>query len=132
MAKHNDGTAETEDMVTVIIDPKLTNGGLRTATATGWKNYVGKVKVPESLGEDLLRRQTEYAATVAKLNDPSVSLRNQNIDITRKQFMADPGQYGQRTEFSKENGLASRFQMSFISKQDLAEWKEEREGLFGY
>jgi predicted RNA-binding Zn ribbon-like protein len=123
---------EGENLVQVIIDPKLTNGGLRTITSTGVKRYVGKVKVPADLAEDLLRRQTEYAATIQKLNEPSLEIRNQSIGTSYKAFMADPAQHGKNPGFSRETGLLSRFQWEFISDKDKEEWKEERMGLFGY
>lgn len=123
---------EAEEMVTIIIDPKLTNGGLRTITDKGVVKRAGKVTVPASEAEDLLRRLTEYSATVQKLQDPSIKLRNQNIDQTRKSFIADPTQYGNNPQFNKVNGMADAFQLEPISEQDLKEWREERMGLFNY
>jgi hypothetical protein len=120
------------EMATVIIDPKLTNGGLRTITSIGIKRFVGKVTVPVEEAEDLLRRQSEYAATVQKLNDPSLKLRNQNIDTTRKSYIADPEQFGSHPRFTKLYGMADPFQMSFISEIDKTEWAQERMGLFNY
>lgn len=123
---------EGKDLVTIIIDPKVTNGGLRTFTETGVKRYVGKVTVPAHIADSLLQRQTEYAATIQKLNDPSVRLRNQNIDTTRRAYMADPEQYGNHPRFTKAFGMSDAFQMSFISEKDKQEWAEERMGLFNY
>jgi hypothetical protein len=132
MAKEPETAIAKEEMVTVMIDPKITRGGLKTATLTGWKNYVGKVTVPAHLAEDLLRRQTEFGATVQKLTEENLELRNQNINTTRAAFMADIAIAGSNPQFTRENGMASRFQMQFIAEKDLAEWKEERMGLFGY
>lgn len=123
---------EGDELVTVIIDPKLTNGGLRTFTENGVKRYVGKVTVPAHVADSLLQRQTEYAATISKLNDPTVRLRNQNIDTTRKAYMADIEQYGSHPKFSKLYGMSDAFQMSFVSDLDKKEWAEERMGLFNY
>lgn len=120
-------TDKKEDtMVTIIIDKDT--GGLRT----NGKLYVGKVTVPEHLAEDLMRRQEEYLATIKKLTDPSVELRNQSIETTRKAFMADPKVHGNNPRFSKVNGLTTNFQMSVVSEQDKEEWHQERMGLFGY
>lgn len=121
-------TKEKEDIVTIVIDPKMTNGGI---TVNGRK-YVGTVKVPQEQADDLLRIQTDYFATTQKLNDPSIQLRNQNIETTRKAFIADPGLYGNHPRFSKHNGMTNQFQLNFISEQDLNEWKQERMGLYGY
>lgn len=120
-------TQEEEKML-IFIDPKRTNGGLRT----NGKNYVGKITVPVHFAEDLLRRQEEYAATISKLTDPSVKLRNQNIDISRKMFMADPQSYGNHPKFSRITGMLDAFQLEFVSPKDLEEWKEERMGLYNY
>ena len=117
-----------EEMVTIIIDPKRTNGGIRV----NGKNYVGKVKVSAVQADDLMRIQEEYSATIDKLTNPQVKLRNQNIDATRKAFMADPAVYGQHPQFSKAYGLSDMFQMSFISETDRLQWEEERMGLYNY
>lgn len=126
--KSETGVIEKEELVTIIIDPKRTSGGLRT----NGKLFVGKVKVSQEMADDLLRRQEEYAATTAKLTDPSVKLRNQNIDVSRKMFIADPGVFGNHPKFSKINGMLDHFQLQFISETDLDEWRQEREGIYGY
>jgi predicted glycosyltransferase len=115
-----------EKMVTIMIDKRT--GGLRT----NGKLYVGKVTVREDIADDLIRRQNEYLATLDKINDPSVKLRNQSIEVTRKAFIADPSVFGNHPQFSKVNGMCDPFQLQFISPVDLDEWKAERLGLYGY
>lgn len=122
-------TSKEEEMMTIYIDPKRTNGGLRTNFN---KLYVGKKTLPVELAEDLLRRQEEYAATVSKLTDPSIKLKNQSIEQSRKFFIADPVQHGNNPKFSKVYGMLDPFQLESISELDLEEWKDERMGLFNY
>jgi hypothetical protein len=79
-----------------------------------------------------MRIQEEYSATIDKLTNPSIRLKNQSITTTRRAFMADPVQFGQHPKFSKEWGMSDSFQMSHVSKTDLIEWQQERMGLYNY
>lgn len=121
-------TPSPEEIVTIIIDPKMTDGGI----IINGRRYVGKVKVPQSQADDLLRVQSEYFATKQKLNDPSIKLRNQNVDVSKKFFMADPLQFASNPRFSKVYGMLDPFQWDFISEKDKEDWKQEREGLYNY
>lgn len=120
--------AVAEGMVTVIIDPKRTRGGIRV----NGKLYVGKVTVSSEQADDLLRIQEEFSATIDKLTEPSTKLRNQNIGTTKKMYMADPTVYGTHPQFSNVYGMLDPFQWQFISDVDKEEWREERLGVYGY
>ena len=117
-----------EEMVTIVIDPKMTDRGIIINN----KRYVGKVKVPQSQADDLLRIQSEYFATKQKMTDPSVKLRNQNVDVSKRAFMADPLQFASHPRFSKVYGMLDPFQWDFIGEKDKEEWKQEREAIFNY
>lgn len=117
------------EKIIVMIDPKRTNGGIRI----NGKLKVGKVICnSQDEADDLLRIQEEYAASFAKLTDPSVVMRNQSIETTRRAFMADPVTYGQHPRFTKQFGLSTPFQMGFVPEADLIEWQQERMGLYNY
>ena len=118
----------TSDLVTIIIDPKRTNGGVRV----NGKRYVGKVSVTSDQAEDLLRIQEEYAASVDKLTNPSTKLRNQSLETSRKAFFADPIQFGSHPRFSKVYGMLDTFQWDFVPEADRLEWQQERMGLYNY
>ena len=115
--------------IIVMIDPKRTNGGIRV----NGKLKVGKVVCrSQEEADDLLRIQEEYAAAFDKLRDPSIKLRNQSIETSRKAFIADPAQFAGHPRFSKVYGMLDPWQWQFVPQNDRLEWQEERMGLYNY
>ena len=120
---------EPAQKIIVMIDPKRTNGGIRV----NGKLKVGRVVChSQEEADDLLRIQEEYAASFDKLRDPSIKLRNQSIETSRKAFMADPAQFAGHPHFSKTYGMLDSWQWQFVPEADRLEWQQERMGLYNY
>ncbi len=120
---------EVSETIIIVIDPKRTNGGIRV----NGKRLVGKVKCKsQEEADDYLRIQEEYAASFAKLTDPTVKLRNQSIETSRKAFIVDPAEFGKHPNFTREFGMLDPYQWQFVPEGDRLEWQEERMGLFNY
>ena len=119
--------ASPEPLVTVVIDRKMTDGGIRVNDIL----YVGKVKVTSEQAEDLLRIQEEYLETKQKMSDPSQKIRIKSSAIIQKYYLADPSQFGNHPQYTKQYGLLDPWQWQFISDSFKEELKRQREAMYG-
>lgn len=63
-----------ETLVEMIVDPEMTDGGIRINEI----KYVGLVKVPKDIAEELSRIQSEYFETKKRISDPSTFIRSKS------------------------------------------------------
>jgi len=78
-----------KDLVNVFIDPEMVGkGGIQINE----KKYVGHVKVPQDIADELIRIQEEYWETVKKMKDPNISVRMKNDFQKEILFLADPNE----------------------------------------
>ncbi len=117
-----------EELVSIYIDPVATHGGL----TTNEKRYVGWVKVPKDIAQDLQRRVEEYIETQDFLHNPKRKIRIKNSMVIETHFCADPNQYGDNPKFSKEYGLLDPWQWQFVPESEKARLKQLRFDLYGY
>jgi hypothetical protein len=117
-----------EDMVLINIDPKLTDGGLWT----NGKLMVGKVKVPESVANDIQRRLDEYAEIKAKLTDIDgrVVVREKNKDVIIAKFCADPREVSAKA-FSYQLGTLDPIDWDAQTPEFQEYLKSYRMNLYG-
>lgn len=117
-----------ENLVTIIIDPKATDGGL----SINGKKYIGKMKVPEHIAEQLMENMQVYAETKNKLFDPSQKIRQKNSLVVEAQYMADPAEFSDNKKFSQEFGLLDPWQWQFVAEPEKARLRELKTSIYGY
>ena len=117
-----------EDMVDIVIDPDMTDGGIRV----NGKLYVGRVKVSQVQATDLLRIQEEYYETKKKLMDKSVSVRMKSDFQKEALFLADPKINEGKKGFTRDYGLLGAREWGFCNDKFKEELLEKRKALFGY
>jgi len=119
----------SEPLVKILIDPTITDGGLRTND----KLYVGWVTVPQNIADDLQRRQDECQEVKNFLQNPGrAKMRIKNFYVMEKQFLADPAENFGKKGFTKEYGLLDPWQWQFIPKEVQEELKRTRNSIYGY
>jgi len=119
---------EKEEMVSVLIDREMTDGGIRI----NGKLYVGKVKVPEGQAKDLLRIQDEYFETKKKLIDKTISVRMKSDFQKEKLFLADPKENARKSNFTRDYGLLGEREWSFCTEAFKTHLLDMRKQLYGY
>lgn len=120
-------TQETEDLVEVYIDPVATDGGLMTND----KRYVGRVKVPAHVAEDIMRRIAEYAEVKNLLNNPRQKIRIKNHYVIEKMYLADPSENSMKPGWTREYGMLDPWQWQHLTPVAQKEMKELRFALYG-
>lgn len=123
-------TVETqkEELVTIVIDRDITDGGLRT----NGKLQAGNIRVTKGEAEDLLRRQEEYGETKKKLLDPNISVRMKNDFQKERLFLADPKYNEGKRGFSRDYGLLGAREWSFCTDTFKEHLLDTRKQMFGY
>jgi hypothetical protein len=116
------------ELVSVVIDPDLTDGGIRV----NGKLYRGTVKVTQAQADDLLRIQEEYNETKKKLQDPNISVRMKSDEQKEKLFLADPKENEGKRGFSRDYGLLGAREWSFCSPAFKEHLLETRKQYYGY
>lgn len=119
---------EKEELVTVIIDPEMTGGGIRV----NGKLYRGTVKVTQAQADDMLRIQDEHFETIKKLTDPNVSVRMKCDFQKEKLFLADPKENEGKRGFSRDYGLLGAREWNFCSPAFKEHLLETRKQYYGY
>lgn len=122
-------TPEKEKMVTILIDPQMVG---KTGIRINGKMYIGKVTVPESQADDLLRIQEEYWETVKKLKDPQVTVRMKSDFQKEKLFLADPDENARKATFTRDYGLLGAKEWSYCSETFKKHLLDMRKQLYGY
>lgn len=117
-----------EQKVAVFIDPEMTDGGL----SVNGKLYVGRMQVPESMVDDLLRMQEEYFETKKKLIDPQVSVRMKNDYQKEALFLADPKVNENKKGFTRDYGLLGAKEWGYCHPTFKAYLLEQRMQRYGY
>lgn len=119
---------EKEELVTVMVDRQMTDGGIRI----NGKLYVGPVKVPQGMAEDLMRIQDEYFETKKKLNDKNVIVRMKSDFQKERLFLADPAENSKKFSFSRDYGLLGEREWSYCSEPFKQYLLDQRRALYGY
>lgn len=135
-AKLNDDVSETptvkatsaEPLVSVSIDRQMTDGGIRI----NGKLYVGTVKVPQGMADDLLRIQEEYFETKKKLLDKNVRVRMKSDFQKEALFLADPAVNEGKKNFTRDYGLLGREEWEYCHPVFKEHLLEQRRALYGY
>lgn len=119
----------TEGLVEIMIDPVMTRGGLMT----NGTRYIGRVKVPTHVADDLMRRQEEIMA-VANFQTADMKakpkLKIQNHQMVEQQYLADPENRG-RKGWTDEYGLLDPWQWQWLSPSFQDYLKETRKQMYG-
>ena len=90
------------ELENIFIDPDMVGkGGIRV----NGKIFVGHIKVPKDVAEDLLRIQEEYWETVKKLTDKNISVRMKNDFQKEALFLADPNENANKKGYTRDYGL---------------------------
>ena len=121
-------TLKKEDLVTIKIDPKTTDGGIRV----NGKLYVGTVKVSEEQANDLMRIADEYYETKQKLMDKNVSVRMKNDFQKERLFLADPNENAGKKGWTRDYGLLPQQEWLYCSEEFKKQLLEQRRALYGY
>lgn len=122
--------APTEKMVTIVIDPEMTDGGIRI----NFKRYVGTVTVTENMATDLLRIQSEYFETKKRLTNPESFIRTKSDFVKFNRFCADPDANKavfRSDQFQKYGNLDPR-DWDYLSPDAKELFKKERMALYNY
>ena len=119
---------EKKDLVTVLIDREMTDGGIRI----NGKLYVGPVKVTQDQADDLLRIQDEYFETKKKMMDKNVQVRMKSDFQKEKLFLADPKENESKKGFTRDYGLLGAKEWSYCTEKFKEHLLEMRKALYGY
>ena len=119
---------EKKELVSIHIDREMTDGGIRI----NGKRYVGTVRVPQDQADDLARIQDEYFETKKKLMDKNITVRMKSDDQKRKLFLADPRENEGKRGFTRDYGLLTPLEWSYLTSAAKEEFLSERKQLFGY
>ena len=117
-----------EPMVDIYIDPKLTEGGLRTNDT----RYVGHVRVPKHVADDLQRRLEEYGEVRELRNEPNAFVRQKSSFTVSKLFLADPAQNKHKKGWSDKYGLLDPRDWGYQTIAFRRELVSLREQLYGF
>lgn len=120
--------SEGEPMVEMFVDPKLTEGGLRTNET----RYVGHVRVPKSIAVDLQRRIDEYAEMRELRTEGNAFIRQKSSFTVSKLFLADPAANKHKKGWTDLYGLLDPRDWQFQTKAFRKELIELREQLYGF
>lgn len=117
-----------KDLVEVMIDKDMTDGGIRV----NGKLYVGRVKVTQDQADDLMRMQEEYFETKKKLFDPTVSVRMKSDLQKEALFLADPKVHENKKSFTRDYGLLGAQEWGYCSPLFKEHLLEMRRQMYGY
>jgi hypothetical protein len=118
-----------EELENIFIDPEMVGkGGIRV----NGKIFIGHIKVPKSIAEDLLRIQEEYWETVKKLTDKNISVRMKNDFQKEALFLADPNENANKKGFTKDYGLLPQREFLFCKSSFQQHLLDLRKQLYGY
>lgn len=119
---------EKNEMVTIIIDRQMTDGGIRV----NGKLYVGTVKVTKEQADDLLRIQDEYFETKKKLLDKNVRVRMKSDHQKEVLFLADPNENAGKKGFTRDYGLLPVIEWSYCTAEFKQRLLDLRMQMYGY
>lgn len=119
---------DIEEMVTIIIDREMTDGGL----ITNGKLMVGEMTLPRHVAEDLQRRQEEYFETKKKLTNKDVTVRMKSDAQKESLFLADPEINQNKATFNRDYGLLGAKEWSYCSETFKQHLLEQRKQMYGY
>jgi hypothetical protein len=120
---------KNEELENIFIDPDMVGkGGIRI----NGQLFIGHVKVPKTLAEDLLRIQEEYWETVKKLTDKNISVRMKNDFQKEALFLADPSENVNKKGFTKDYGLLPQREFLFCKPSFQEHLLALRKQLYGY
>jgi hypothetical protein len=118
-----------EELENIFIDPEMVGkGGIRV----NGKIFVGHIKVPKSIAEDILRIQEEYWETVKKLTDKNISVRMKNDFQKEALFLADPNENANKKGFTRDYGMLPQREFLFCKPSFQKHLLDLRFQLFGY
>lgn len=117
-----------EEMVTFVVDRKMTDGGIRI----NGKLYVGPVRVTKTQAEDLQRIQEEYFETKEKMMDKNAYVRMKSDYQKEVLFLADPKENEMKKNFSRDYGLLGPVEWSYCKPAFKQHLLEQRMALYGY
>lgn len=122
--------AENVKLVTIVIDPEMTDGGIRV----NGKRYVGKVEVSQDQADDLLRIQEEYYETKKKLNNPRQFVRTKSDIVKFKRFCVDPAEHEalRHNPTFQKYGLLDPRDYEYLTPTAKEYFKRERFALYAY
>ena len=123
-------TPKEEEMVTIVIDPEMTDGGIRI----NGKRYVGKVTVTVNQAEDLQRIQMEYYETKKRLTNPDSFIGTKSDIVKFNRYCADPEQNKAifHTDSFQKYGKLDPRDWERLSPGAREMFKAERMALHGY
>lgn len=118
-----------EEMENIFIDPEMVGkGGIRI----NGKIYIGHLKVPKGIAEDLVRIQEEYWETVKKLTDKNITVRMKNDFQKEALFLADPIENANKKGYTRDYGLLPQREWLFCKPSFQQHLLDLRKQLYGF